>query len=137
MLKKIVDGKVSVLISRGYGAGWYSWNTKFPQSLFHPDLVELVEEKYILDKEYLPYTERSNPNNELNIKKKEIISKIETLATSLFGDDFYHGGAEGLYIQQVYEGESFVIKDFDGQESLRYVDELGHYMIDDYIIITA
>jgi hypothetical protein len=29
-IKKVIrDGKVAVLISDGYGAGWYSWNKKY------------------------------------------------------------------------------------------------------------
>lgn len=43
-LQKVIrDSKVAVLYSPGFGAGWYSWNTKHPQLLFHPKLVEMVE----------------------------------------------------------------------------------------------
>jgi len=44
MKKVIRDGKVAVLISHGFGAGWYSWNTEYQQLLFHPKLVEMVEQ---------------------------------------------------------------------------------------------
>ena len=44
MEKVIRDGKVAVLISQGWGAGWYSWHRDNQQLLFHPKLVEMVEQ---------------------------------------------------------------------------------------------
>ena len=44
MEKVIRNGDVAILISEGYGAGWYSWY-KHKELLFHPKLVELVESK--------------------------------------------------------------------------------------------
>ena len=47
MNKLIVDGKVAVLISPGFGAGWYTWNYDYPEILFDPAIVKLVmEEKF-------------------------------------------------------------------------------------------
>ncbi len=43
MEKVIRDGKVAILYSPGFGAGWYSWNTDHKELIFHPKLVELVE----------------------------------------------------------------------------------------------
>jgi hypothetical protein len=41
-LDKVVrDGKVAVLISPGYGAGWSSWSSK--ELLFDPKIVAMVE----------------------------------------------------------------------------------------------
>jgi len=42
MEKVIRDGKVAVLISQGWGAGWYSWHRDNQELLFHPKLVEMV-----------------------------------------------------------------------------------------------
>jgi hypothetical protein len=43
-LKKVIrDGKVAVLYSPGFGAGWYSWNSSVPQCLFSPEIVAMVE----------------------------------------------------------------------------------------------
>jgi hypothetical protein len=42
MKKVIKDGKVAVLYSPGFGAGWYSWH-KTEELLYHPKLVEMVE----------------------------------------------------------------------------------------------
>lgn len=132
MLKKIVDDKVSVLVSRGYGAGWYSWNRDFEQCLFHPELVELVELKVVLDAINIPYKDKYNPEFPVNVQKQNIISQIKKLASDLFGPKFYPDGADGLYIEQVYCKSMFYIKDFDGNESLVYLD-----INCDYNIITA
>ena len=48
MEKVIRDGHVAVLVSPGYGAGWYSWNLLHDiedseELLFCPELVALVE----------------------------------------------------------------------------------------------
>jgi len=45
MDKIIRDGKVAVIISPGYGAGWFSWNDSYPALLFDPQLVAAVEAK--------------------------------------------------------------------------------------------
>ncbi len=35
MIQKLSqDGKVAVLYSPGFGAGWYTWNTDAPEILF-------------------------------------------------------------------------------------------------------
>lgn len=44
MEKVIIDGNVAVVISRGHGDRWYTdHNRKYPQLLFHPKIVEMVE----------------------------------------------------------------------------------------------
>ena len=45
MEKVIRNGLVAVLYSPGYGAGWFSWNPGHQELLFHPKLVEMVEQK--------------------------------------------------------------------------------------------
>jgi len=39
------DGKVAVLYSPGFGAGWYTWNYDYPEILFDPAIVKFVENK--------------------------------------------------------------------------------------------
>ena len=45
MTKSIRDGKVAILYSPGYGAGWSTWNRdKYREFLLHDEkLVEMVE----------------------------------------------------------------------------------------------
>lgn len=45
MEKVIRDGKVAVLVSPGYGAGWSTWNSPeyAEKLLYHPKFVEAAE----------------------------------------------------------------------------------------------
>jgi len=103
-LEKVIrNGKVAVLYSPGFGAGWYSWNTKNKELLFHPTLVKMVEEgkQNEITEEFI--------ENELNIS------------------DIYAGGSETLTIEWIPEGTLFRITEYDGSESIITMDT------DDYI----
>jgi hypothetical protein len=98
MNKVIRDGKVAVLYSPRYGAGWYSWNNTFPQCLFEPKIVEAIESGYDT-------------------------AQLEKLAHELFGDDFYAGGARDLVIKWLPEGTPFRVHEYDGSETIKYADD--------------
>lgn len=100
MEKVIRDGKVAVLISHGFGAGWYSWNTEHQQLLFHPKLVEMVEQ---------------NRANEIT---------KEWLEQELGLKDIYCGGAINLKIHWLPVGTAFEVDEYDGAESLRTLADL-------------
>jgi len=100
MEKVIRDGKVAVLISEGAGVGWYSWNASRQELLFHPKLVEMVEQ---------------NRNNEITEEWVKEILGIE---------DVYCGGASGLGIHWLPVGTAFHIEEYDGSEILRTIDDL-------------
>ena len=99
MEKVIRDGKVAVLVSHGFGAGWYSWNSEHQELLFHPKLVEMVEQK----------------------RNKEIDD--EWVKENL-GIDIYAGGADGLTIHWLPIGTAFEIYEYDGSESLQTLADL-------------
>lgn len=92
MDKVVRDGKVAVLVSPGFGAGWYSWNRDCPQCLFDPDVVAWIE--------------NGKPGDVPNMEEKHSI------------DYFYDGGAHDLQIVWVSEGAKFRIHEYDGSESL-------------------
>jgi len=100
MEKVIKDGKVAVLVSSGFGAGWYSWH-KMEELLYHPKLVEMVE----------------------NSQHKEI---TESLIAELLGiideDDMPYGiscsAIEDLIVFWLPVGTEFYIKEYDGAESI-------------------
>ena len=91
MQKVIRDGKVAVLYSPGYGAGWYTWSVPI-EGLFHPELVEAVE-------------------------RKASSTEIKEIAERLFGDNYY-GGADQLRIAWIPIGTQFRIEEYDGNESI-------------------
>lgn len=93
MEKVIRNGMVAILYSPGYGAGWYSWNTKYKELLFHPKLVEMVE----------------------NGRRDELTD--EWIKDNL-GIDIYASGARKLEIEWIPEGSNFTIDEYDGSESV-------------------
>lgn len=119
MQKYIEDGQVAILVSRTYGSGWYSWNSNCLECLFHPEIVALVK-----DKEALRMTWRSSSLTEREFDEKihAIVVEIERRAKELFGKDFYPGGASGLNIKWLDQGQAFRISEYDGKETIEYAD---------------
>ena len=96
MEKLVVDGKVAVLVSPGYGAGWYTWNREHPEILFDPAIVNMVLE--------------------------ERFDELETFVTLKY-DRIYTGGLMDLEVVWVKQGRLFKITEYDGNESIEYKDE--------------
>lgn len=92
MNKVIRDGKVAVLYSPGYGAGWSTWIAYEygDEVLFDPGLVSLIESK----SEY---------------------EKLEAYAT-LKWPNAYLGGLEQLTIMYIPQGTKFRVVEYDGNE---------------------
>jgi hypothetical protein len=87
----IRDGKVAVLYSPGYGAGWFSWNTDWPAMVFDPDMVAAVESGDCEAQERIASEKWPNA---------------------------YTGGLP-LKIEWIDKGERFEINEYDGSESVR------------------
>lgn len=100
MEKVIRNGQVAVLISGGYGAGWYTWSSQHQELLFHPKLVAMVE---------------SGNQDEIN---------SEWLEKELGISGVYCGGAKDLHIEWLPEGTAFEVEEYDGSESLRTLSSL-------------
>lgn len=97
MNKVVRDGRVAVLYSPGYGAGWFSWNTSRPEILFDPAIVELVE------------AERWDELQAYVILKYP---------------DIYKGGIEDLQIEWMPVGTQFQVNEHDGSESIERRDSV-------------
>jgi hypothetical protein len=104
MEKKIVDGKVAVIYSPGYGAGWYTWHGK-EELIFLPALVDHI----------------------LKCDEKEAFieeDKVKDIVADAFGEEYaseiYLGGCENLRVHWVPVGTEFIIEEYDGSESIRY-----------------
>lgn len=98
--KMVQDGKVAVLYSPDYGAGWYSWNEQHPGLLFDKEIVEAV-----LGGDY---------KQAINIAQQKY-------------KDAYTNGGYSLQVKWVPEGTQFYIKEYDGSE--RVVLETEHKFI--------
>ena len=91
MEKLIRDGKVAVLYSSGYGAGWSTWNSEYPDCLFDPEIAQIV----------------------LGEKQGD----IEEIVKSKY-PGFYCGGASQLNVEWLPVGTPFRIGEYDGFESV-------------------
>lgn len=101
MEKVIRDGKVAILISPGYGSGWYSCNPRYKELLFHPKLVAMVES-----------------GNQDEITEEWVRKELG------IQDWIYCGGAKSLDIEWLPEGTAFTVEDYDGSESIRTINDL-------------
>lgn len=96
MEKVIRNGKVGVLVSPGFGAGFYTWGAP-EEAIFNPTLIELVE----------------------NEKWQEAIDFVEST-----WNDAYSGGVSDLRVAWIPEGTRFQITEYDGSETLEILDDI-------------
>jgi hypothetical protein len=94
MQKVVRDGKVAVLVSSGYGAGWSTWELEDAdlrnKLMYDPAMVQMLEEN-------LP------------------VEDLADYATVAYRDH-YLGGLDNLYIVWVPQGDRFRIRENDGAE---------------------
>jgi hypothetical protein len=91
-IDKLIDnGKVAVLYTPGFGAGWSTWNQEVPEILFDPAIVKFVE--------------------------KDQWAELETYVTLKY-PGLYMGGMKDLAIAWVPEGALFKVNEYDGAESI-------------------
>jgi hypothetical protein len=91
------DGKVAVLVSPGFGAGWFSWNKEIPACLFDPDIIAAIVDG-----------------------KRDEATRI---AYAKWPGGSW-GGIDGLEVQWLREGTRFIIDEYDGSEQIKTVDDL-------------
>ena len=98
--KVIEDGNTAVLVSYGYGAGWYTWNLNYPGLVFDSEIVSAV--------------------------RKDNLTLAKEIAEKKY-PDAYLGGIDGLQVEWVPEGMQFEIREYDGAESLHIIGQ-GEYL---------
>jgi hypothetical protein len=97
--KLIRDGKVGVLYSPGFGAGWSTWTDDYGSAIiFDPMMVGLVEQ----DK----------------------FDELKTYVTLKY-PDAYQGGMSDLKVAWIPVGTMFKIREYDGSESIEYKEADG------------
>lgn len=98
MKKVIRDGKVAVLYSPGYGAGWSTWNYDSPECVFSPEVVVWVESG-----------------------KKGDCPDVN----KLFGCEYFTLlGADQLEVLWMPVGTKFCIREYDGSEWVETLDSI-------------
>ena len=102
MTEKVIrDGKVAVCISPGFGAGWSTWADKDQQevALYHPDIVAWIE----------------------GGKKGNIDELMQRLTDDVHFDT---SGADDLEVEWLPVGTRFIVKEYDGSESILTLENL-------------
>jgi hypothetical protein len=96
MKKYIKDGKVAVIYSPGFGAGWSTWNAEYTEYgeelIFDPGLADLI-----INQRHWDYIEAY------------VVLKWPGVFT---------GGLEQAVVEWVALGTEFKIAEYDGSESL-------------------
>lgn len=105
MNKVIRDGKVAVIYSPGYGAGWSSWNQDYPDLLFDPNIIEFIE------------TKLDTPDVDESVIDEFINAYLKPTYPSA-----YFGGIDDLTIAWLPEGTEFIIHEYDGHETIKPKD---------------
>lgn len=100
MNKLVRDGMVAVLYSPDYGSGWYTWNTNYPELLFDPAIVQLVEENKF--------------------------DELKTYVTLKY-PNIFDGGMDDLKVAWIPEGAMFRINEYDGDESIELKDDIDWF----------
>ena len=90
------DGKIAVLYSPGFGAGWSTRNTeaKYQGLLFDREIVELV----LAD----------DLDAAISLAEKEY-------------PDVYTSGGRALKVKWVPKGERFMVEEYDGEENVTII----------------
>jgi hypothetical protein len=91
MEKVVRDGKVAVVYSPGFGAGWYTWNQEHPELLFDPTIVKYVEDQ------------------DLDSLRSYMGLKFPEVYVSDYND---------LTVKWIPQGIEFRISEYDGNESV-------------------
>lgn len=102
------DGSIAVLISRGFGAGWSTWNTDFANQL-------------AMDKRVVEYV-LSDQNRE----RSE--DEVQEFLESIGFPHVYCGGYEDIEIVMVKKGTYFEISEYDGSESLNIINDMSEFL---------
>lgn len=107
MVDKLVkDGKVAILISPGFGAGWSTWagnDALAEQILYDPDIVQMV-----LDEK--PYDE------------------LEKFVEEKYADTYvYTGGLHDIVVYWLDVGTKFRVTEYDGSEGIMTQEEAFWY----------
>ena len=101
-----IGGQMKVLISRGYGAGWSSWND--PRMAFDERLIRAFE---------------------CGITQEDMQELcVECGYVDVNGGPPYMGGFKQLEVVDIPSGELFQIMEYDGSEYIEYFEESDWYL---------
>ena len=100
------EGKVAVLYSPGFGAGWSTWA--------HDESVSL---KALFDPEVVQWVLDGKPEGKFTGEDEEYFF-------SKYGGYIYTGGMSDLKIKWLAPETKFRITEYDGNEDLEFIDDI-------------
>ena len=100
MEKVLKDGKVAVLVSHGYGAGWSTWaaGDQIETAMFDKRLVEASQAG---------------------------VTDISEICNEIFGDEYFCTDGWPVSVEWVDQGDRFTIEEYDGNESIQLTSDLS------------
>ncbi len=102
MVDKVVrDGKVAVLISPNYGAGWSTWAS------------DKMRDAALFDRRFVEAAEAG-------------VTDIDPIAEQVFGKDAYFctSGWRNIQIEWLDKGTAFYVDEYDGSETVRTIADM-------------
>ena len=111
----------AVLITRGFGSGWSSWNTDYPSLAYDKRVIE-----WYLQHNDPVFSSKINSYH-LDQDSKEAVKFFKECGYK----DVYFGGYPHLQMRWVAAGKPWRVKEYDGNESIEYLD------LDNWIIFTG
>jgi hypothetical protein len=106
MQKYVLNGEVALLHSDDWGTAWATW---YPETMFDAELIKL----------YLWW---------LGTDNSEIEHEVEYAARLYLEHahpDVHFRGFEGLKLSWIKQGQEFIIKEYDGIETIMLKDKIN------------
>lgn len=105
---KIENGvtMVAVLYSPGYGSGWYTWNTDYPELIYDTHVVGWV----------------------LDGKQEYGKNELESYLYNIYENIYIGSGFDDLVVEWVPVGTKFIIMEYDGAEHVQYQDKIDWFV---------
>ena len=97
------NGKIAVVYSPGYGAGWSTW------------VDDEIAEKICMDADVVQCV--IDGDND----------KAASVAVEKYGE-FYTGGSDDLRVAWIDKGSAFEIQEYDGNESIRIIGDVSFFV---------
>jgi hypothetical protein len=97
---------VKILFSPGYGSGWYSSNTQYPELLRNERVIQWVEDGQDSD------------------ERVELVSYLETK----YPDMYIGSNLDDLEIALIPKGTLFRIKEYNGYERIELRDKVDWHI---------
>jgi hypothetical protein len=105
MPDKVYDnqGRVAVLYSPEHGAGWSSWAH-----------TEEIRQRCLFDPEVVQWVLENKPAGRF----------ADGYFEKKYGGYFYDGGMRDLQIEWLQPGEKFIVREYDGYESIETISNM-------------